>query len=219
MMKKKETIIKNTENFVKKHLNKEGTGHDWWHIERVMNNANLINKSEKADPLVISLAALLHDVGDRKVIKRYEDDYSIAENFLIEQGVPKEIIERVMFIIKNMSFSKSLDNKNNLAPAEFYVVQDADRLDAIGAIGIARAFTYGGSKSRTLYDKSKKIHKINTTENYKKGSDSTIHHFYEKLLLLKDLMNTKTAKEIAQKRHDYMKKYLEQFIAEWDGKK
>ncbi len=215
----KKTIIKNTENFVKKYLNGEGTGHDWWHIERVMNNANLINKSEKADSLVISLAVLLHDVGDRKVIKKYEDDYSIAENFLIKEKVPKEIIERVMFIIKNMSFSKSLNNRNNNAPIEFYIVQDADRLDGIGAIGIARAFTYGGSKSRPLYDDSKKIQKINTTKDYKKGSSSTVHHFYEKILLLKDLMNTKTAKKIAQKRHDYMKKYLGQFLAEWQGRK
>ena len=216
---KKETIIKNTKNFVKKYLNGEGTGHDWWHIERVMNNANLINKSEKADSFVISLAVLLHDVGDRKVIKKYEDDYSIAENFLVKQGVPEEIIEKVMFIIKNMSFSRSLDNKNNSASIEFYIVQDADRLDGIGAIGIARAFTFGGSKSRSLYDPTKKFEKINTIKDYKKGSASTIHHFYEKLLLLKDLMNTKTAKKIAQQRHNYMKKYLEQFLVEWEGKK
>ena len=200
-------------------LGQDGTGHDWWHIERVRNNAKLICKSEKADLFIVDLALLLHDVGDRKVIKKDEDDYSIAENFLIRQKVPNDIVDQVMFIIKNISFSKSLNSKKDAAPIEFYVVQDADRLDAIGAIGIARAFTFGGSKSRPLYDPTKKSKKINTTKDYKKGSSSTIHHFEEKLFLLKDLMNTKTAKKIALKRHDYMEGYLEQFFAEWGGEK
>jgi len=215
----KKHIIKKTEIFVKKALSGEGTGHDWWHIERVRNNAKLINKSEKADGLITDLALLLHDIGDRKVINKEEDDYSIAENFLIEQKIPNKIIEQVMFIIKNMSFSKSLNKKRDDVSKEFYVVQDADRLDAIGAIGIARAFAYGGKKERPLYDPTKKAQKINTTENYRKLNSSTFHHFEEKLLLLKDLMNTKTAKQIAKDRNDYMKKYLKQFLDEWDGKK
>jgi uncharacterized protein len=215
----KNTIIKKTENFVKDLLNKEGTGHDWWHIERVRNNAKLINKSENANNLVIDLALLLHDVGDRKVIKKEDDNYSIAENFLKKQKVSKDALEQVMFIIKNMSFSKSLNNKQINVSKEFYIVQDADRLDAIGAIGVARAFAYGGSKNRPLYDPHKKAQKINTTKNYRKLKSSTFHHFEEKLLLLKDLMNTRTAKKIAKNRDDFMKKYLRQFLDEWRGKK
>lgn len=216
---KKELILKKTENFVKNALAGEGTGHDWWHIERVLNNARLINKTEKADAFVIELAVLLHDVGDRKVIKQEEDDYTIAENFLKKQKVDNKVIEQVMFVIKNMSFSKSLNSKKVDVSKELYVVQDADRLDAIGAIGIARAFAYGGSKERPLYDPTKKAQKINSTKNYRKLNSSTFHHFEEKLLLLKDLMNTKTARKIAEKRNEYMRKYLEQFLAEWNGKK
>ena len=156
---KKELILKRTENFVKKALAGEGTGHDWWHIERVQNNARLINKTERADAFVIELAVLLHDVGDRKVIKQEEDDYTIAESFLRKEKVTNDIVDQVMFIIKNMSFSKSLNNKKDNVSKEFYIVQDADRLDAIGAIGIARAFAYGGSKDRPLYDPTKKPQK------------------------------------------------------------
>jgi uncharacterized protein len=214
---KKELILNRTENFVKKALAGEGTGHDWWHIERVRNNARLINKTEKADAFVVELAVLLHDVGDRKVIKQEEDDYTIAENFLMKEKVTDDIVEQVMFIIKNMSFSKSLNSKKDNVSKEFYIVQDADRLDAIGAIGIARAFAYGGSKDRPLYDPTKKPQKINSTKSYRKLNSSTFHHFEEKLLLLKDLMNTKTAVKIAEKRNEYMKKYLKQFLAEWNG--
>lgn len=216
---KKDVILKKTEIFVKRALAGEGTGHDWWHIERVRNNARLINKTEKADAFVIDLAVLLHDVGDRKVIKQEEDDYAIAEGFLKQQKVSGDIIEHVMFIIKHMSFSKALNNKKENVSKEFYVVQDADRLDAIGAIGIARAFAYGGSKERPLYDPTKKAQKVHTTKSYRKLNSSTFHHFEEKLLLLKDLMNTKTAKKVAEKRNAYMKSYLEQFLAEWNGRK
>lgn len=217
---KKEQIIRLTEKFVRNLLSREGTGHDWWHIERVRNNAKLIYGSEKgSDWFIIDLAVLLHDVGDWKVINKESDDYSIAEKFLKDQKVPNEVIEKVMFIIKNMSFSKSLNNKNNSASIEFYIVQDADRLDAMGAMGIARTFAYGGSRSRPLYDPTKKSRKINTTEDYKKNENSSFHHFGEKLLLLKDLMNTKTAKKIARGRHDYMKKYVAEFLSEWKGEK
>lgn len=212
-------VIKNAETFVKKALSGEGTGHDWWHIERVRNNARRICKSEKADMFVVDLALLLHDVGDRKVLNTDEDDYSIARNFLVKQKVPLETIEKIMFIIENMSFSKSLNSKKDSAPLEFYVVQDADRLDAIGAIGIARVFAYGGSKARPLYDPTKTAQKINTTKNYRKLNSSSLHHFEEKLFLLKGLMNTKTAKRIAQERHVYMKSYVKQFLLEWEGKR
>lgn len=216
---KKLSILKKAKEFVQQSLSGEGTGHDWWHIERVLNNARLINKNEKASNFIIELAVLLHDVGDHKVIHKVEDDYSIAENFLIGENVDVEIIEKVMFIIKNMSFSKTLNNKLDNISKEFCVVQDADRLDGIGAIGIARVFAYGGSKNRPLFDPTIEPKKIDSIDDYKKLKTSSFHHFGEKLLLLKDLMNTKTAKKIAQKRHDYMKKYMEQFMAEWKGVK
>lgn len=212
-----DSLISKTEEFVKERLSKEGTGHDWWHIERVRNNARLICKTEKVNKLIVDIALLLHDVGDRKVIQKDEDDYSIALNFLKEQEVAEDLIEQIMFIIKNMSFSKTLNTKSGDVSKEFYVVQDADRLDALGAIGIARAFAYGGSKGRPLYDPTKKAQKINTTKNYKKLESSTFHHFEEKLFLLKDLMNTKTAKKIAIQRHEFMKKYAKTFLSEWKG--
>lgn len=215
----KKLIIKRAEGFVKKALAGEGTGHDWWHIERVRNNAKLINKIEKGEWFVIDLALILHDVGDRKVIGKEEDDYSIADEFLKKQKVPEKTRGQVMFIIKNMSFSKSLGAKKEGATKEFYIVQDADRLDAVGAIGIARAFAYGGSKSRPLYDPTKKAQKINNMKNYRALKSSTLHHFEEKLFLLKDLMNTKTAKKIARERNEFMKKYIGRFLAEWHGKK
>lgn len=211
-------VIERAEKFVKQSLSKEGTGHDWWHIVRVRNNAKAICKTEKADTFIVDLALLLHDVGDRKVINKPEDDYSIAENFLLKNKVSTEITEQIMFIIKNMSFSKTLGNKKENASKEFQIVQDADRLDAIGAIGIARAFAFGGSRSRPLYDPNKKTQEFKTTKSYKKMQSTTFHHFYEKLLLLKDLMNTRTAKKIATKRHAYMEKYLTQFLSEWNGR-
>jgi uncharacterized protein len=162
---------------------------------------------------------LLHDVGDRKVIKKESDDYTIAENFLTSNKVSKGIIEQIMFIIKNMSFSKTLNNKITNVSKEFMIVQDADRLDAIGAIGIARAFAYGGNKERPIYEPNKKARSIKNKKQYHKFEASSYHHFEEKLLLLKNLMNTKTAKTIAQKRHDFMVKYLKQFIDEWEGRK
>ena len=213
----KTSVIKAAEAYVKDALGKEGTGHDWWHIVRVRNNAKLICKTEKADKFIVDLAILLHDVGDRKVINKDEDDYSIADNFLQKNKVLPDMIEKIMFIIKNMSFSKTVGKKIDGISKEFQVVQDADRLDALGAIGVARAFSFGGSRGRLMYDPTQKIKKVKTSEDYKKGKNSTFHHFYEKLLLLKNLMNTKTAKKIAAKRHKYMEKYLKQFLLEWDG--
>lgn len=212
-------VIKSAERFVHKALAGEGTGHDWWHIERVRNNAKLMCKTEKADLFIVDLALLLHDVGDRKVINAMEDDYSIARNFLEKQKVPVQTIEQIMFIIENMSFSTSLNRKKDSAPIEFYIVQDADRLDAMGAIGIARVFAYGGKMARPLYDPTKKAQTFTTTKSYRKAKSSSLHHFEEKLFLLKSLMNTKTAKRIAQERHVYMKDYVQQFLLEWSGKR
>ncbi len=215
----KKTVIKNTEVFVKGRLADEPTGHDFWHIVRVLNNAKEICKNEKADWHVIHLALLLHDVGDRKIIKTEHDDYSIARNFLTSQKVPSETIEKVMFIIENMSFSKSLNSKIKNPPIEFQIVQDSDRLDSIGAMGIARVFAFGGNRARPLWDPTIKIKKPKSTEAYKKLQTSSLHHFYEKLFSLKDFMNTKTAKKIAEKRHKFMKNYVEEFLSEWEGKR
>ena len=212
-------IIRNAEKFVQKALAGEGTGHDWWHIERVRNNGKLICKTEKANSFIVDLTILLHDVGDRKVIDAEEDDYSIARNFLESQKVPVETVEQIMFVIENMSFSKSLNSKKNSVPIEFYVVQDADRLDALGAIGIARVFAYGGKVSRPLYDPTSNAQEFTSSKSYRSAKSSSLHHFEEKLFLLKDLMNTKTAKQIAQERHAYMKDYVKQFLLEWKGKR
>lgn len=214
-----QATIRKTVSFVKERLSQEGTGHDWWHIERVWNNAKFINKKEKADQFIIDLAVLLHDVGDRKVIGQKEDDYTIAEDFLRKNNIDDDVVGDVMFIIKNMSFSSSLSKKRNDVSKEFQVVQDADRLDALGAIGIARLFAYGGSRQRPLYDPTRKAQKINTKANYRKPNSSSFHHFYEKILLLKDLMNTKTAASIATKRHRYIEAYMKEFLLEWEGER
>ena len=212
-------VIKKAEKFVRARLAKEGTGHDWWHIERVRRNARLICKSEKADLLVVELAALLHDVGDRKVIQEEEDDHSMAEKFLTGQGIDSGVVEQVMHIIKNMSFSKSLRRKKNSEPVEFQIVQDADRLDAVGAIGIARAFAFGGREERMLYDPTENAATFRSTKGYRNLKSSSLHHFEEKLFHLKDLMNTRGARRIARARHNYMKNYYRQFLAEWNGRR
>ncbi len=216
---KRSSVIKNTEKFVKKRLLGEGTGHDWWHAVRVSSAARDIQAAEGGDAFVVDLACLLHDIGDRKVIKKNDDDYTVAENFLIAEGVDSKIIAQVMFIIKNMSYSKNLQNKLTNAPIELHIVQDADRLDAIGAIGIARMFTYGGSRGQVIFDPEVSDRNITDTEQYKQPSGSSFHHFEEKLLHLKDLLNTDTAKAIAKNRHEFMLVYIEQFKDEINGLK
>lgn len=218
-MTKAEIIIKNTRKFVKELLFDEPTGHDWWHAVRVRNNAENINKNENGNWLVIELASLLHDVGDRKVIKQQQDDYSIAENFLLTEGLSANLIDEVMFIIKNISFSKSLDGINIQTTKEFEVVQDADRLDAIGAIGIARTFAYGGSVGQIMHDPNIKPLKKMTGESYKNHKSTSYNHFEEKLFLLSKMINTETAKEIAKDREKFMKHYTKRFLDEWDGLK
>jgi len=215
----KAAVIRKTEAYVRKRLEGEPTGHDWWHIVRVRNNAQAILRTEKADRFIVGMALLLHDVGDRKVIGKLEDDYTIAEKWLRKCGVPDDPRKEIMSIIQNMSFSASVGKKRESASLEFYVVQDADRLDAVGAIGIARAFAFGGSRARMLYDPKQKTQEFKTSEEYRKQTSSTIHHFYEKVLHLKDLMNTRTARKIAARRHAFTEKYLEQFLAEWEGRR
>ena len=217
----KEKIIAATIAFVKKELKNAEGGHDWFHIARVFKNSILISKDEKVDVFVVSLAALLHDIADPKF---YNGDETVgpkvATKFLKEQEVHEQIINHVVHIIKHISFKNSFDKASEkFTSIELKVVQDADRLDAIGAIGIARCFNYGGFKNRGLYD-PEVIPNLNMTkEEYKKSDAPTINHFYEKLLLLKDKMNTSSGKKIATQRHAFMETYLQQFYDEWDGLK
>ena len=210
-------IIQKTIAFVKKELAEAEGGHDWFHIERVYKNTLLIAKSENVDSTVVTLAALLHDIADSKF---NDGDETIgtkkAEAFLISQGVSDATIAHVTAIIENISF-KGGNKKQTFESKELEVVQDADRLDAIGAIGIARAFNYGGYKNRKLYDPEIAPNLKMTPEQYKQSTAPTINHFYEKLLLLKDKMNTETAKKIALKRHRFMEDFLTQFYKEWNG--
>ncbi|WP_439129816.1 HD domain-containing protein [Polaribacter sp.] len=215
----REKVITNCISFVKKELQNAEGGHDWFHIERVFKNAILISREEKVDVFVVSLAALLHDIADPKF---NNGDEKIgprkATKFLIDEKVPKKIGKHVVNIIKNMSFKNTFDNNSKkFTSKEFEVVQDADRLDAIGAIGIARCFNYGGFKNRALYDPEVLPNLNMTKEEYKNAKTPTINHFYEKLLLLKDKMNTNTGKQIAKERHLFMENYLKQFYDEWNG--
>mgnify|MGYP000323572649 CR=1 FL=1 len=213
-------IIKKTIHFVKKELAQAEGGHDWFHVERVFKNTLLIAKEEKVNLTVVSLAALLHDIADSKFHNGNEEiGPKIAERFLIDENVPQEIITHVVEIIKNMSFKNSFGkNENKFSSIELKVVQDADRLDAIGAIGIARCFNYGGFKNRALYNPEISPNLNLTKEEYKNSKAPTINHFYEKLLLLKDKMNTTSGKKIAENRHQFMVNYLSQFYDEWNGK-
>lgn len=212
-------IIQNTIQFVKETLiNTEG-GHDWFHIERVWRNAKLIAQSEDVDLEVIEIAALLHDIADSKFNNGDEKiGPKKALDFLIDQDADYRIIDHVISIIENISFKGGLEART-FNSIELDVVQDADRLDALGAIGIARTFNYGGFKNRVLYDPSIEPNLNMNKEEYKVNAAPTINHFYEKLLLLKDRMNTQTGKEIAQQRHQFMEVYLEQFYNEWNGKR
>jgi uncharacterized protein len=214
-------IIQNTIEFVKTELQNAEGGHDWFHIERVFKNTILISKDEKVDVFIVSLGALLHDIADPKF---YNGDETIgpkiAAEFLKKENVDSKTITHVINIIKYISFKNSLSKTGKkFTSKELEVVQDADRLDAIGAIGIARCFNYGGFKNRTLYDPEILPNLEMTKEQYKKSDAPTINHFYEKLLLLKDKMNTKTGKKIAIERHQYMENFLAQFYNEWDGLK
>ena len=213
------SLIEVTQAFVKQSLKNAEGGHDWFHIERVLKNAQLIAKTENVDLLVIALGALLHDIADSKFHNGDETvGPKIARDFLFKHNVDNLIIEHVIKIIENISF-KGGNEKKIFTSRELDVIQDADRLDAIGAIGIARCFNYGGFKNRQLYNPEITPNLNMSKEEYKTSNSPTINHFYEKLLLLKDRMNTKTGKRIAEKRNQYMKEFLKQFYSEWGGKK
>jgi uncharacterized protein len=217
-MSKKETIIEATKDFVKETLKNAESGHDWFHTLRVYNNARLIAKSESVDLYIVALGALLHDIADSK-FHNGDDNIAprVARKFLVQHNVDSFVINSVIDIINNISFNKSLETNNKTNSTELDVVQDADRLDAIGAIGIARCFNYGGFKNRKLFDPSIKPNLKMSKNEYKNSTAPTINHFYEKLLLLSDKMNTKTGKKIAKERHQFMTEYLDQFHAEWEG--
>ena len=211
-------IIEETIAFVKETLKGAEGGHDWFHIQRVFKNTLLIAKDEKVDVLVVSLGALLHDIADAKFNGGDETvGPKMASKFLQSLEVDKKIVDHVVKIIENISYKSSLDSKKLFTSKELQVVQDADRLDAIGAIGIARAFNYGGFKNRELYNPEIAPNLQMTKEEYKKSKAPTINHFYEKLLLLKDKMNTDSGKKLAEKRHQFMLEYLKQFYEEWNG--
>jgi uncharacterized protein len=213
------SLIDNTILFVKQKLENAEAGHDWFHIERVYKNALLIAQDEVCDIQIVKLGALLHDIADSKFNDGDETvGPKVARAFLESQKVADEIIVHVVNIIENISF-KGGNFEKKFNSIELEIVQDADRLDAIGAIGIARTFNYGGFKNRQLYN-PEITPKLNMSkEEYKKSEAPTINHFYEKLLLLKDKMNTKTGKNLAQERHKFMELFLSQFYAEWDGEK
>ncbi len=213
------SIIDKTVLFVKEKLENAEGGHDWFHIERVYKNSLLIAQEEDCDIIVVQLGALLHDIADSKF---HDGDETVgprtARAFLESQNVSEETIVHVINIIENISF-KGGNFEKTFNSKELEIVQDADRLDALGAIGIARCFNYGGFKNRALYN-PEIAPKFNMgKEEYKNSESPTLNHFYEKLLLLKDKMNTPTGKKIAEVRHQYMQDFLSQFLAEWEGEK
>lgn len=217
-----QSTINKTKNFVKDILFGEGSGHDWWHIYRVWNTAKYIaNKETGADIFVVELASLLHDIADRKFNDgNVEKGTEKVRNFLTTINIDTKVVEEVCEIVSTCSFASSfLENgkRRVMKTIEGKIVQDADRLDAIGAIGIARAFAYGGSKGREIYNPTIKPTLHTTKDSYTKKVSHSINHFYEKLLLLKDLMNTKTAQTMAKNRHKYMQQFLHEFYQEWEG--
>jgi len=212
-------LISNTIAFVKQQLANAEGGHDWFHIERVLKNAENIAKGEDCNLEIVQLGALLHDIADSKFHNGDETiGPKVAREFLESQSVDQETIQHVIDIIDNISY-KGGNFEKKFTSKELDIVQDADRLDALGAIGIARAFNYGGFKNRTLYNPEIAPNLSMSKDEYKKNDSPTLNHFYEKLLLLKDLMNTETGKQIALERHRYMENFLAQFYAEWDGEK
>jgi len=225
----RQEIIKKTELFVKKILSEDSTGHDWWHIHRVRNLAKRIAREEGADIFLVELAALLHDIGDYKFFKGDEEAGAAkVREWLSSLEISPSLTDKIIEITSRVSFMLSLpdkekgrDKKNSTIltlSKELMSVTDADRLDAMGAIGIARAFTYGGFFNRPIYDPTIKPIKSITKEEYKITEAPSINHFYEKLLKLKDMMYTKLGRKIAKRRHRFINLYLKQFFKEWKGK-
>jgi uncharacterized protein len=209
-------IIDNTIEFVKEKLEGAEAGHDWFHIERVWKLSKKIAQHEECNQEVVELSALLHDIADPKFHNGDETlALTISREFLESQNASEDIIEQVLFVIKNISFKNRREAPKDL-PIELKIVQDADRIDAIGAIGIGRTFNFGGFKNNPMYHPDIKPSLNMSKDEYKKSNGTTINHFYEKLLLLKDLMNTDEGKKIAGERHDFMLRFLDQFYKEWN---
>ncbi|KGM44754.1 HD domain-containing protein [Neobacillus niacini] len=209
-------MIEQTKTFVRSQLGDDATGHDWFHVDRVRRTALHICKQEQAgDAFVIEMAALLHDVPDEKLNDSVQAGKNKLNSFLQSIALPDEVQAAIVQIIDTISYKGG--SKTELKTIEAKIVQDADRLDAIGAIGIARTFAYGGKKGQPIYDPSINVREEMSLEEYRKGKSTSIHHFYEKLLKLKDLLNTDTAKGMAESRHQTMVDFLEQFYLEWDG--
>ncbi len=218
MTQTQQTQIEQTVDYVKTKLTGAEAGHDWWHIFRVWKLAKTIAETENCDHFVVELGALLHDIADSKF---YGGDEEIgprtATEFLDSINVDQYAIDHVVNIIRNISFKGTRDQKPTFKSIELDIVQDADRLDAIGAIWIARTFNYGGHMGHELYNPDILPNLNMTKEEYKNNKPSSLNHFYEKLLLLKDLMNTQTGKQIAIHRHNYLQGFVDQFLAEWNG--
>ena len=211
--------IQKTAEYVKREFSNDSSGHDWWHIYRVWKNAIVIceHEAKQADKFVVALAALLHDLDDWKFNESEDEAPRRAKAWMESCGIESQAIEKVCEIILRISY-KGAKVENKMKSLEGFIVQDADRLDAIGAIGIGRAFAYGGYKNRPMYDPESPNHMHASFEEYKNSKSATINHFHEKLLLLKDMMNTETAKRIAEQRHEVMLRFLDQFMNEWEGR-
>ncbi|PLX12160.1 MAG: phosphohydrolase [Marinilabiliales bacterium] len=212
----KQEIINETIDFVKERMADDSSGHDWWHVYRVWNMAKKLNKKEGGDLFIIEMSALLHDVADWKFNEDEERGIQLINNWLEQFELSESNILRILNIIRNVSF-KGAGVKDKMISIEGMIVQDADRLDAIGAIGIARTFAFGGNFGSPMHNPEVKAQNHSSFEEYKNAKGTTINHFYEKLLFLKDRMNTNAAKEMAAKRHNYMENFLKQFYDEWDS--
>jgi uncharacterized protein len=210
----KQKIIEKTERYVRMLLENDASGHDWWHIERVRRMSIALAKKEGADEFIVEMAALLHDVADEKIAGSEEKGLSVVAEWLEQMPLSNQDKEHIIEIISSVSFKGG--NGKKPRTIEGMVVQDADRLDAIGAIGIARTFMYAGSRGHLMYDPNLPYREKMTKEEYRQGRSTAINHFYEKLLKLKELMNTESAKQIASKRHEFMECFLQQFYKEWD---
>lgn len=211
-----EEIIAKTADYIRREFSDDSSGHDWWHIHRVWKNALAICEIERADSFVVQLAALLHDLDDWKFNEHDDETPLRAHAWLDSCNVDPAVADSVCRIIMRISY-KGAGVEEKMDSLEGFIVQDADRLDAIGAVGIGRAFAYGGYKNRPMYDPDSPPHMHASFEEYQNSKSATINHFYEKLLLLKDRMNTQTAKRIAGERHNVMLRFLDQFLLEWDG--
>jgi uncharacterized protein len=208
-------LITNAAHFAQEKLQADSSGHDWWHVDRVTRTASKIARAEKADAFVCELASLLHDVADEKLNESEQAGLAIVEQWLQKESVPTLILQHVMEIIASLSYKGG--NRPPMRTLEGQIVQDADRLDAIGAMGISRVFAYSGAKGRPIHTPNLAPRANMTPEEYRNGKDTAINHFHEKLLKLKALMNTAYGRKMAEQRHQFMLDYLKQFELEWEG--